>query len=232
MEVGVSHMNFTSRVVNKWYTVPLKSELMKKSMEYQALGVLKYCFGETYRSLKAADGPDLQMQKVGIEVTEAIDFKEAQALGEFTKMRVQGTIDSIRKINGHTIDKNSITWLPKQMEDEQECIIKAFEKKLKKIPNYRQKGFNKVGLFIICREPLFPTTPARCFEWLKNSQKNSSDTFDFAYLLAAETLGTFDFAANYSDWQRIERSDMDSIKKLARMTAENEICEEDVEWQP
>lgn len=223
-------MNFTSRVINKWYTVPLKSELMKKSMEYKALGVLKYCFGETYHSLKAADRPDLQMQKVGIEVTEAIDFKEAQALGEFTKMRVQGT-DGTREINGHTIDKNSITWLPKQMEDEQECIIKAFEKKLKKIPSYRREGFDKVGLFIIYGEPLFPATPTHCFEWLKNTQENSCDTFDFAYLLAAETLGVFDFVANYSDWLSIERNDMDSIKKLARMTAEGEISEEDVEWQ-
>ena len=85
-------MNFTSRVINKCYTVPLKSELMKKSMEYKALGVLKYCFGGTYHSLKAADKPDLQMPQIGIEVTEAINFKEAQALGEFTKMRVQGAI--------------------------------------------------------------------------------------------------------------------------------------------
>ena len=224
-------MNFTSRVINKWYTVPLKSELMKKSMEYKALGVLKYCFGETYHSLRAADRPDLQMQKVGIEVTEAINFKEAQALGEFTKMRVQGTIDGKREINGYTIDKNSITWLPKQIEDEQECITKAFERKLKKIPSYRQSGFDKVGLFIVYGEPLFPDTPIQCFEWLQKSQKDSCDAFNFAYLLAAETLGVFDFDANQSNWLNIERNDMDSIKKLARMTAEGEISEEDVEWQ-
>ncbi len=224
-------MNFTSRVINKCYTVPLKSELMKKSMEYKALGVLKYCFGGTYHSLKAADKPDLQMPQIGIEVTEAINFKEAQALGEFTKMRVQGAISGTRVINGHIMDKDSITWLPKKIEDEQECITRAFEKKLKKIPSYRKNGFDKVGLFIVYREPLFPDTPLQCFEWLQKSQKESYDSFNFAYLLAAEILGVFDFDAKSCNWLRIKRDDMDSIKKLARMTAEGEISEEDVEWQ-
>ena len=52
-----------------------------------------------------------------------------------------------------------------------------------------------------------------------------------AEMVAAEILGVFDFDAKSCNWLRIKRDDMDSIKKLARMTAEGEISEEDVEWQ-
>lgn len=72
---------------------PLTSRLQKKYVEFLALGILQYCYGDTYVGFDVHDVPDISDENrlVGIEVTEAVTREEAQIEGEFVKYHLKSS---------------------------------------------------------------------------------------------------------------------------------------------
>ena len=68
---------------------PLTSRFRKKYVEFLALEILQYCYGDFYKKFNVYDSPDLcdKERVVGIEVTEAVTIEEAQIKSEFVKYR-------------------------------------------------------------------------------------------------------------------------------------------------
>ena len=70
---------------------PLTSRFRKTYVEFLALEILQYCYGDFYKKFNIYDSPDLcdTEQRIGIEVTEAVAIEEAQIESEFVKYRLE-----------------------------------------------------------------------------------------------------------------------------------------------
>ena len=138
------------------FKTPLTSKYTKNYIEYLAFEILKFCYPNEYDDFCVCDAPDIQsIDKVmGIEVTEAISSNDAKINNEFAKYRIEQNEENreIRKYNlerGGAILKDSmITYPPKDSAEETRIYMETLEKKMKKVSKYREKGFQKLRLFI------------------------------------------------------------------------------------
>lgn len=133
--------------------------------------------------------PDLQSRdnQIGIEVTEAISKKDAQISGLFSsyrngKCRTDKWKDIVKKNGGKVaLDGSNITYPTITSEDEWKTICEIYEKKMDKIMSYRQKGFEKLGLIIICSDSLIPVKKETMEKSMKAISEKFKEKYDFVF---------------------------------------------------
>ena len=171
---------------------PLTSRYRKKYVEFLALGILQYCYGDTYVGFDVHDAPDISDENrlVGIEVTEAVTKEEAQIDGEFVKYCLESSLEEkerrkqIIENNGAKVSELSLTYPVKDGDSEKLIFQDAVRKKMKKLASYRQQGFEKVGLFVFYDEPPIPIhleELKNCFDEVLNEYKDKYDAIYFGY---------------------------------------------------
>ena len=105
---------------------PLTSRFRKKYVEFLALEILQYCYGDFYKKFNVYDSPDLcdKERVVGIEVTEAVTIEEAQIKSEFVKYRLENDNSKkerrrqIIENNGGRVEKFGLSYPVKNSESE------------------------------------------------------------------------------------------------------------------
>ena len=126
---------------------PLTSRYRKKYVEFLALGILQYCYGDTYVGFNVYDAPDIRDENkvVGIEVTEAVTKEEAQIESEFVKYRLESRLEEkerrkqIIENNGAKVDELGLTYPVKNGDSEKLVFQDAVRKKMKKLwPHYER----------------------------------------------------------------------------------------------
>ena len=232
-------MELTDRIKNRSYSKSLDSHLWKTYQEFLCLAVLKYVFGNEFQSFHHADAPDLQDQnnRVGIEVTQAIEPKDAQTSGEHIRFfesdnkNVRAKSRSKIESNGGMLFENGVlvtkTKTAKEIED---TIVGAYTRKCAMIPEYQKNGFHTLGLCIYHQEHLSSDIQKQCFSWLKDARNESTPQYNFAIIVHFMGVMIFDFIIGEMKSYEIEEDVMDTLGVLARMTAEGEVKEDDPVW--
>jgi len=228
-------MKLSDEIRNYQVCSSLPPEMIKTSREYKALAILKYSFPERFANLCKAEAPDLQDFKsnLGIEVTSAISPRNEQITGESIKYAHAKTEaerkECLRIINkcGGTRDGISTGYPVSTADSDKEHVIDVFKKKINKVDNYH-KQFQHMGIAIIIDIPMFFFEDSEWGKWLASV---NGGKFDFVAIIHWSGIDIYDFGSgNYSS-KRIEREEMDALKKLARMAAEGIIKDDDPVWQ-
>ena len=123
-----------------------------------------------------------------------------------------------------------MAWRIRGPETEKAEIINAFLQKLKKVSEYRQKGFAKIGLLINHEKPVFNETADDFPEWLSDAQEVYTDKYDFVYILHVEGILFYDFASKKKSETIIPHGDRFALRNLGRMAAEGEVKDDDPIW--
>lgn len=211
-----------------FFKKPLDPNLQTEYTEHFAYCVLKHCFPEQYKELIQNDAPDLQMpdHSIGIEVTVAVSSKTAQIDGEFTKYRIGKETDvakekCIRIIEdcGGTVESNILSYPVINTNDEQKIFSSAIQKKMTKLSSYREKGFKKIGLFMLYQDPPIPPFDIEK-DWLKYfdlAQEGCADHFDYLYFCYPNGLLCYDFSTKV---YKINIIDHGELSKTARIHIE------------
>lgn len=233
-------MELTDAIRNKHFDTVLDSHLWKTSVEYTALATLRYCYGDKCKTLIKSESPDLQdmVNGLAIEVTDSVTEKNAKTIGEFVKLKSakseRDREKSRKKIeqNGCQLVMDGIMFWPTiRPENEKSEIIDAYVQKLKKVAEYRNKGFEKVGLLIYHEKPIFRDTETEFSQWLVQAQVDHTDKFDFVYLFHNDGLIFYDFADETMVHTTISHEDREALGNLGRMMAEGEISDDDPIWR-
>ncbi|MDE5780027.1 MAG: hypothetical protein K2I03_00900 [Lachnospiraceae bacterium] len=207
---------------------PLTSRYRKKYVEFLALGILQYCYGDTYVGFNVYDAPDIRDENkvVGIEVTEAVTKEEAQIEGEFVKYRLESRLEQkerrkqIIENNGAKVNELGLTYPVKDGDSEKLIFQDAIRKKMKKLASYRQQGFEKVGLFVFYDEPPIPIhleELKNCFDEVLNEYRDKYDVIYFGYSCG---LIEYDILLNSIQVQPIERNAYNKLQYEARLKVE------------
>lgn len=228
-------MNLRNNIRNFQFTSALSTELIKISREYKVLAILKYSFPERFSKLQKAECPDLQdfEGKLGVEVTWGGSPRDELISGESLKYSHAKTDAEKEKIlqkireNGGNRDAISTSYPVGTSEDDKKNVIEVFQKKLKKVGNYR-KSFQCVGLAIIIDIPLFLFYDSQWGKWLSGI---NNDSFDFVALIHWSGVEIYDFKTEEYSNRKISREDMDALKRLGRMAAEGMIRDDDPVWK-
>lgn len=101
----------------------------------------------------------------------------------------------------------------------------AFQKKLSKVNKYR-KGFSIVGLAITIDCPLFFGNK----EWGRALSEVNEGSFDFVIIVHWSGFVIYDFVDDAYTTYTIEREELDALKRLARLSAEGIIKDDDPVW--
>ena len=203
---------------------PLTSRYRKKYVEFLALGILQYCYGDTYVRFNVYDAPDIRDENkvIGIEVTEAVTKEEAQIEGEFAKYRIESSLEEkerrkqIIENNGAKVDELGLTYPVKDGDSEKLIFQDAVRKKMKKLASYRQQGFEKVGLFVFYDEPPIPILK-NCFDEVLNEYRDKYDVIYFGYSCG---LIEYDILLNSIQVQPIESNAYNRLQYEARLKVE------------
>ena len=207
---------------------PLTSRYRKKYVEFLALGILQYCYGDTYVRFNVYDAPDIRDENkvIGIEVTEAVTKEEAQIEGEFAKYRIESSLEEkerrkqIIENNGAKVNELGLTYPVKDGDSEKLIFQDAVRKKMKKLASYRQQGFEKVGLFVFYDEPPIPIhleELKNCFDEVLNEYRDKYDVIYFGYSCG---LIEYDILLNSIQVQPIERNAYNRLQYEARLKVE------------
>lgn len=218
---------------------PLPSEAHKTCREYEALAMLKFLLSEQFENLHKADAPDLQdpEHSLGVEVTwggseddekisgESIKYSNAQSDQERKRI-----LKKIRALGGDR-DEISTTYPAGTSEKDKANIEKAFRKKLKKAEKYR-KNFDHLGIVIMIDIPMIFFKPDFDWkEWLFEINESSISNYDFVILSHWSGIDLYDFRTREYTQCRIEREDRAALCKLARMTTEGIVKDDDPVWR-
>lgn len=207
---------------------PLTSRYRKKYVEFLALGILQYCYGDTYVRFNVYDAPDIRDENkvIGIEVTEAVTKEEAQIEGEFAKYRIESSLEEkerrkqIIENNGAKVNELGLTYPVKDGDSEKLIFQDAVRKKMKKLASYRQQGFEKVGLFVFYDEPPIPIhleELKNCFDEVLNKYRDKYDVIYFGYSCG---LIEYNILLNSIQARRIERNDYNRLRYEAWLKVE------------
>ena len=216
-------IDLTETIHSAEFIHPLDSEDMKHYTEQLALAVLRYCFDE-YDSFLVKDAPDLQSPDctIGIEVTEVAVSKNKAIDGDYLQYRKtkdEKYLKRIREKGGTATDINYGV-LPVTKHDELEAMKSVFRKKLKKIAEYKSKGFSSLGLVMVMTEIPVPYT---AFEWGKMIyalNSSSNEQYDRIFFTYRSALSILDCSMGTVKFKNIESNDYDALRKYARIMTE------------
>lgn len=229
------HVLLTEEIRNYQVSSALPAETIKYSREYQVLAILKYSFGNEFGCLHKGEGPDLQDSEgnIGVEVTWGGSPAAEKISGESVKYshaRTQKEREKCLRVireNGGDRNEVSTSYPVETTESEKVHILNAFRKKVRKASDYH-KQCRRLGLAIMLDIPLIFFSDLNWGEWLSEENKGR---YDFVVLVHWSGADTYDFTTKEYLTKRIDREDMDALKKLARMTAEGIISENSLEWK-
>ena len=228
-------MHFTDKIRNYEVTAALPMEDIKISREYYALAVLKYSFPEQFSGLRKGESPDLQDVEagLGVEVTWGGSPRDEIINGESYKYSHAKTdkdrekcLQQIRR-NGGDRNEYSISYPVSTSDSDKKHIQNVLVKKLKKIDSYREH-FKCLGLAILIDIPLFFFDDSQWGDWFSHINK---DGFDFVALLHWSGVDMYDVKTGQYKSHRINREDMDALKRVGRMAAEGIIRDDDPVWR-
>lgn len=228
-------MTFTDRIKNYEIQTALPSEKMKTSRELYVLATLKYLCPEEFSSLEKGETPDLKSTDglLGIEVTWGGSPSDEIINGESYKFSHAKTYKDkqkcLKKIRAQGGDRNSysISFPVTTARKDKINIQDIFQKKLKKLDVYREKC-QRLGLAIQIDIPLFLLTDKNWESWL--SEVNH-DGFDFVIIIHWSGIDIYDFKTGEYRSFRTTREEQQSLKIIARLTAEGIISDNDPEWK-
>jgi len=228
-------LNITDDIRKFRPTSDISPELRKLSQEYYALAVLKYCDKQRFGGLRKAESPDLQDSEgyLGIEVTDSTSAQEQQISGESIKFRNAKTDtereNALRIICRNGGDRNAqhTSYPIGTKEGVLKNVQNAYCNKLKKLSKYRRKC-SKIGLVIRID---FPISILGNTQWGTLLTGKKEDDFDYIILLHWSGIDIYDVRIDAYSHFRINREDMDDLKRLGRMTAEGIINDNDPIWQ-
>ena len=203
----------------------MTSRFRKKYVEFLALEILQYCYGDFYKKFNVYDSPDLcdKERVVGIEVTEAVTIEEAQIKSEFVKYRLENDNSKkerrrqIIENNGGRVEKFGLSYPVKNSKSEIVTFQNAIRKKMEKLSLYRCRGFKTLGLFIFYDEPPIPIKIEllkECFDQVLNEY---NDKYDFLYFGYSCGLVYYDIVNSDIQVKIIDRSDYDKLMYAARI---------------
>lgn len=138
--------------MSKW-TRPLKEHTKLDYWECYAKIVLEDIYPKDFKGIEIKDKPDLQMKngEYGVEVTNSRDREQINAEKLYAKVVYniardkEGAIKEIRKCGCNPTEYGM---QGKPGKDSFELILRAFNKKLKKLNSGNYKIFNKNCLFV------------------------------------------------------------------------------------
>lgn len=225
-------MFITEEIKNKTildFSAPLSSEQQKHFQEFFALAVLRYFHPALYNDFSKEDAPDLQSsdRRQGVEVTVATSAEAASISGNYVKYRLANDEDKrnilkakIQK-NGGKIDFYGISYPVKSSSSEKQIIRDAIIKKNGKLRQYKDKGYEKMALFVYYEEPLCPMTE----EQLRNlfEETREPQTYDIVYLCASSVLIVYQYSNKRLQIILIAREDFESLGVIARMTVDEAL---------
>ncbi len=208
---------------------PLDSKLHNVYIEQLSFSLLKYILPEFSSKFVLSDAPDLQAkdQSVGIEITEAVAPEIAQIDGEYAKLRFgkkteyekEKCIRLIEK-NGGDVDSIGLSYPVVNSDTEWDIFSKALRKKIKLLPQYREKGFTKMGLFIFFNEPPIPFDPEIAMMRFAKIQKDSMDQYDFLFFGYRNGIISYDFHNMRCKVHVIDQYKFDDMSMSARKLVE------------
>lgn len=212
----------------------LDSHLRKKSVENLALGMLQYCYGNTYDGFAIHDAPDISddTKTVGIEVTEAIDDDVACINGEFNKYRLENNMETkerkkqIIEKHGGTIEEWGLSYPDTDSNFEKIIIQSALRKKMKKLPRYKKKGFKTIGLFIFLNGMPIPVRLETFKNYFDEVLNEYNEKYDIIYFGYSCGLMEYDVVKGNIQAQVINRADYDKLQYEARLKVEADINDE------
>ena len=228
-------MHYTDKIRNFKVMTALPMGKIKTSREYYALAVLKYSFPEQFSGLRKGESPDLQDadSSLGVEVTWGGSPQDEIISGESYKYSHaksdkdrEKCLQQIRR-NGGDRNEYSTSYPVSTSDSDKKHIQNVLIKKLKKIYSYREH-FKRLGLAILIDIPLFFFDDPQWGDWLSHINKGG---FDFVALLHWSGVDIYDFNTGEYASYRIEREDMDALKRLGRMATEGIIGDDDPVWR-
>lgn len=208
---------------------PLDSHLHKKYIEQLVYLLLEHIFPEFASTFDLLDSPDLQTKDkfVGIEITEAVSSKVAQISGEHTKLLFGKTSElekdkCKRKIekNGGKVDSIGLSYPVTNSNEQWSIFSNAVIKKLELLPSYKEKGFKKMGLFILFDEPPIPFNPEIAMERFARIQSEYMHQYDCIFLGYRNGVIDFDFVEMKYEIHTIGAEAFDNLSLSARKIVE------------
>ena len=216
------------------FSKPLTSRFRKDFIENLALGVLQYCYDNTYDGFSVHDAPDLSddAKTVGIEVTEAISENEACIEGEFTKYRLASNVEikerkkQLIENRGGILDDLGLSYSVTDGNCEKIIIQSALRKKMKKITEYKKKGFQTIGLFIFLNGMPIPAGLETFKNYFDEVLNEYNERYDIIYFGYSCGLMEYDVVKGNIQAQIINRADYDKLQYEARLKVETDINDE------
>ena len=211
------------------FTKPLDSKLHSRYIEQLSFLLLKHIFPQISSKFVLNDAPDLQSKdkSVGIEITEAVAPEIAQIDGEYAKLRFEKKTEHDKEKckrliekNGGEVDSIGLSYPVTNSKDEWSIFSNALKKKVKLLPSYRRKGFNKMGLFIFFNEPPIPFDPNVAMERFAEIQNDSVDQYDFLLFGYRNGVICYDFFNMNYEIYTIDQDTFDNLSLCARKLIE------------
>ena len=216
------------------FSKPLTSRFRKDFIENLALGVLQYCYDNTYDGFSVHDAPDISndTKTVGIEVTEAVSENEACIAGEFTKYRLESNVETkerkkqLIENHGGILDDLGLLYPVTDGNFEKIIIQSALRKKMKKLPVYKKKGFKTIGLFIFLNGMPIPARLETFKNYFDEVLNEYNEKYDIIYFGYSYGLMEYDVVKGNIQAQVINRADYDKLQYEARLKVEADINNE------
>ncbi len=212
-----------------WCKKPLTSRFRKKYVELLALNILQYCYKDTYDGFDVYDAPDIRDENklAGIEVTEAIDEKDAQIAAEFVKYRLDSKAEMKEQRkkrienNGGRLEESILTYPEIDGDKEKQIIQNAIKKKMEKLKSYKNQGFKSMGLFIYYDGLPIPRRLDEFRECFKETLNEYDDKYDTIYLGYSCGLIEYEVFSNNIKVMSIERDIYNRILYETRLKMES-----------
>ena len=229
-------MLITDEIRNvQWYDIegPLPSENMKDYDEYFALAILRYCYPDLYMDFEKLDGPDLQNKngKHGVEVTLATSEVLASVEGNYAKYQLSADVaqkeilrSKIEK-TGACFDLPGLSYPVENSKQDKEKIRSVIKKKLSKLNSYREKGFEKMELFI-----RFSGIPCILSEAGYIDLFAEAKGYETVYFSAPSCLMSYHLLDKKIEYKSLPRDDYDALSVIARFTVDGKIKKDSQIW--
>ena len=214
------------------FTKPLNSKLHSAYIEELAFSMLKYVLPDYAFNFILKDNPDLQdkEQSIGIEITEAISPRFAQINGEFTKLHFGKNTENEKikckrliEKNGGSLESFGLSYPVVTEKAERNIFLNAIKRKVELLPKYKEKGFTKMGLFILFDGVPIPFNLNDSMNRFAEIQMDSKDKYDFLFFGYRCGVINYNFHDMSYNVYVIDGYDFDDMSKLARKQVEEKI---------
>ena len=172
------------------------------------------------------EAPDLQSPdgSIGIEVTEIAVSKNKAIDGDYLQYRKTKDTKYLDKIleKGGTATDMNYSVLPVTKYDELEAMKSVFQKKQKKITEYKSKGFFILGLVMVMNEIPIPDTANEWGKMIFNLNSSTVEKYERIFFTYHSALSILDCESGVVEFKPIAKKDYNALCAYARMMVENQ----------